>query len=346
MVRGPSFYEFDAPAGYDTIYTSSGMGAISALLLASVHSIAAADILLLPGTYGETLELIEGYARHFRMIPPKGTSGAATSRKARRPRVLLFDSCTSAAAFEAMLKCTRPDFALVIFDTTCFSPGSGRIRRVVNWARRWQLPIVLVRSHTKLDSLGLEYGRLGSIVFIAGAGQEWLSQFAAETRNAVRLLGNAALPAHFPPYVGTSACRALTNKRIAAILQNSRRAARVFAAALPCSFQQLHFAHGLYVTLASKRLLDEQEARRIAADMSRDLSESGLPLRHAGSFGFDFAATEWFHEATSDRYLVRLAIPDLPTALWDEVAHAVARWWSAHQGRGSSGAFSMTAPAS
>ncbi len=343
-VRGPSFYDLDTPARCDTIYTSSGMGAISALLLASMHSISAADILVLPGTYGETLELIEGYARHFRVIPLRGASGETTSRGAR-PRVLLLDSCTSAAAFESMLKCTRPDFALVVFDTTCFSSGSGRIRRVVNWTRRWQLPIVLVRSHTKLDSLGVEYGRLGSAVFIAGVREEWLTQLAAETRNAVRLLGNAALPAHFPPYVGTRAYRVLTNKRIAAILRNSRRAARIFAAALPWSPQRPSFAHGLYVTLASRRMLDEQEARRIAADLSEDLSKTGLPLRHAGSFGFDFAATEWFHEATCDRYLVRIAVPDLPTTLWDEVAHAVARWWSAHELRKSSSPLLMTAPA-
>jgi len=61
---------------------------------------------------------------------------------------------------------------------------------------------------------------------------------------------------------------------------------------------------------------------------------SGLPLRHAGSFGFDFGATEWFHDRSRDRYAIRIAVPDLPTALWDEVAEAVARWWSAHEGPG------------
>ena len=333
-VSGPSFYEFGC-ATHDTLYTSSGMGAISALLLASAHAMPRADILVLPGTYGETLELIKGYAKHLRLIPLEGSRGEMVL-SAAHPRVLLLDSCTSATAFEAVLDCTRAEFELVAFDTTCFSHGSGQIRRVVNWARRWRLPIVLVRSHTKLDSLGVEYGRLGSAVFIPGVRQEWLTELATETRNAVRLLGNAALPAHFPPYVGTRNYRALTNKRVAAILQNSRRAARIFGATLPCSFDRPHVAHGLYLTLFSKRTLDEQQARQIAADMSRDLSKTGLPLRHAGSFGFDFAATEWCHDTTSDRYAVRIAVPDLPTALWDEVAHAVSRWWSAREGRGTS----------
>ena len=51
--------------------------------------------------------------------------------------------------------------------------------------------------------------------------------------------------------------------------------------------------------------------------MSDELSQAGFPIRHAGSFGFDFAATEWFHDLTTDCYSVRIAVPDLPTALWD-----------------------------
>jgi hypothetical protein len=66
--------------------------------------------------------------------------------------------------------------------------------------------------------------------------------------------------------------------------------------------------------------------------MSDDLRRTGLPIRHAGSFGFDFAATEWFHDATTGRYSVRVTAADLPTALWDELTQAIADWWSAHQG--------------
>ncbi|MGJ4939503.1 hypothetical protein ACQR1W_02945 [Bradyrhizobium sp. HKCCYLS1011] len=336
-VRGPSFYDFDPGWTSETIYTASGMAAISALLFASARVIGKADLVLLPGTYGETLELVDAYTRHLRPVTVgRALDDVITSTSS--PRVMLLDACASAALFEATLGCRTPAFDLLIFDSTCLATGSGRIRRVLNWARNWEIPVVMVRSHTKLDSLGAEYGRLGSAVFL-----DWnsdhsrligskLKQLSKEMRNAVRLLGGAALPAHFPPYVGTSAHRELTNKRMAAILRNTRRAARYFASALPGLTEELRFAHALYVTLSSATPLDEATARRRAAAMSDDLAADGFPIRHAGSFGFDFAATEWFHSAATDEYSVRVAVPDLPTALWSDLTEAIARWWSAHQG--------------
>jgi hypothetical protein len=163
------------------------------------------------------------------------------------------------------------------------------------------------------------------------SSQVQLKDLAKGMRKAVRLFGGAALPAHFPPYVGTTAYRELTNKRVAAILHNSRRTSNYFASALVGSSAELHFAHGLYVTLTPKRMLDEYQTKQIAADLCGDLGRRGLPLRHAGSFGFDFGAAEWFHDKTGNRYLVRIAIPDLPTSLWDAVVQAVAQWWSVHE---------------
>jgi hypothetical protein len=336
-VRGPPFYRLDSSvAANNTIYTSSGMAAISALLLASVRLMPEADILALPGSYGETLELIENYTPQLRLVRLE-RSPAEVAPNAARWRIFLFDSCTSAGAFEATLQCANPQLDLVICDTTCLSSGSGRIRRILSWARRWDIPIILVRSHTKLDSLGLEYGRLGSAVFVAcekrvgTAKQAGLQELATEMRNAVRLFGGAALPAHFPPYVGAKAYRALTDKRVAAMLRNSRRTARYFASALPSSSAELHFAHGLYVTLAPKRMLDEKQTKEVAAYLCSDLTKAGMPLRHAGSFGFDFGAAEWFRDTTRNRYVVRIAVPDLPTPLWDQVARAVIQWWSVHE---------------
>jgi len=337
-VRGPSFYELKEGTS-ETIYTSSGMAAISALVLAATRTIGAADILMLPGSYGETQELIEDYAAGLRQVTLLRSPQQTLAERSSSFRLMLLDSSAPASTFEATLRCASLAVDLLIFDTTCFSGGSGRIRRVLAGARRWGVPLVMVRSHNKLDSLGAEYGRLGSVVFVdwkteaASRDQSGITNLPQETRNAVRLLGGAALPAHFPPYVGTARYRELTNKRLAAILRNSRRARRYFASRLPGLTAELNFEHGLYVTLASRQPLDEAAAKQAAAAMSHDLSQAGLPIRHAGSFGFDFAAAEWFHNATTDRYSVRIASSDLPTAIWDDLTVAIAKWWSVHQGR-------------
>lgn len=340
-VCGPSFYEPGPGCTSEAIYTASGMAAISALLLASARLVAKGDIVVLPGSYGETLELIARFIPHLRLVTLTLTLPLPHAlAPAGSPRILLLDSCVSAGTFEAALRCDGEGLDLLIFDTTCFAGRSGRIRRVLRWARRYQFPVVMVRSHTKLDSLGAEYGRLGSAVFVAGreAGAEaqglTAERLAAETRDAVRLLGGAALPAHFPPFVGSAAYWASTKRRVAAILRNGRSASRLFARELGSLSAELHFTHGLYLTLRGNRALDEASARQAAEAMSRDLRGEGYPIRHAGSFGFDFAATEWFHNATTDEYSVRVAVPDLPTELWNELAAAIARWWVAHQGFG------------
>lgn len=186
-VRGPPFYGVDCASTSTAIYTASGMAAISAVLLASAQIAPKADILVLPGSYGETLELIRSYVAHLRLEALKLPLGDAFAR-AGRPRILLLDSCSLAGAFEAALRCDGSGLDLLVFDTTCFAGRSGRIRRVLNWARRHGIPLVLVRSHNKLDSLGAEYGRLGSAVFVhenerqqRAGGLEW-ARLASETR--------------------------------------------------------------------------------------------------------------------------------------------------------------------
>jgi hypothetical protein len=334
-VQGPSFYELGDDTTSETIYTASGMAAISAVLLASAHLIDKGDILVLPGSYGETQELIEGYARHLRLVRLPGKEASASRSSAR---ILLLDSAAPAVDFEAALRTDAPPVDLLIFDTTCFAASSIRIRRVINWARGHGLPVVLVRSHTKLDSLGAEYGRLGSVTFVgpetigSWAGRSRLAQLPGHVRDAIRLLGGAALPAHFPPYIGSHAYRELTGKRLAAILRNSRRSSRYFRTAVPDATEEIRFAHGLYLTLKGAKRFDEATAQRAAAELSEDLSRAGFPIRHAGSFGFDFAATEWFRNPATGRYSVRVAVPDLPSALWDDLVASIARWWSLHQG--------------
>lgn len=104
-VRGPSFYEFDGGCISAAVYTASGMAAISAVLLASAQIVEKADLLVLPGSYGETLELIRGLVPHLRLVALSLPLGDAFV-SANSPKILLLDSCSLAGAFEAAVEAT------------------------------------------------------------------------------------------------------------------------------------------------------------------------------------------------------------------------------------------------
>ncbi len=277
-VSGPPFYELKLGCTSEAIYTASGMAAISALLLASAPVLAGGEVLVLPGAYGETLELIERLVPNLRLVT-LGLPLSDAFARAGVPRILLLDSCASAGAFEAVLRCDGSALDLLVFDTTCFAGRSGRIRCVLRWAQRCKIPVVMVRSHNKLDSLGAEYRRLGSAVFVG-----WREQGAAAGGSMVARL--VRIPATrsgswaarrcrrtSPPYVGSEAYWALTKGRVAAILRNGRHAARLFAREFASLSAELHFAHGLYVTHRARRPLDEAGARQAAQTMSHDQRE-------------------------------------------------------------------------
>ncbi len=336
-VTGPCFYELDPNCTCETSYAASGMAAMSACLVALGRVMGPAELIVLPRSYGETIELVENYLGRIQIVRAEGNLADAPVPSGR-PRILLLDSAGSSGAMETVLRITSKPADILLFDTTCFASTSSRIRRVLQWARKLAIPVAMVRSHTKLDSLGAEYGRLGSVVFV-----DWDNacergsrlqgrRLATEARNAIRLLGSAAVPAHFPPYVGSPLYRTLSRKRVAGMLRNCRRAARIIQSELADRSMEVS-NHGLYLTLRGPLQFDEAVARKTAAAMSEDLSRQGVPIRHAGSFGFDFAATEWFQDSDNGEYSVRVAIPDIPTALCEQLSRAVANWWSERHGR-------------
>src|SRR5262249_28585885 len=162
---------------------------------------------------------------HLRLVTLAQCRGARPSGSAAR--IPWLDSCVQ-SGFSTSRILGPSECALVVVDTTCFGATSEKIRRVVEKAAAKSVPIALVRSHTKLDCLGIEYGRLGSIV-VATAGEglpreriAWAKRLAAEVRDSVRLFGLAPIPVHFPPFAGGPEYRHCMVARVGSIIRNTR----------------------------------------------------------------------------------------------------------------------------
>jgi len=335
-VRGPPIYSsLGATSGsvlQETLYTGSGMSAMAALLTALQRLHSVPELLVPDGCYSETLELIASFGRHFQVLPLEGWRSRPRVRRSAS-RIVLLDSSVRSGFFPPA-GMSAGDADLIIFDTTCFWKNSSRIRQVVSWALQSGLPIALVRSHAKLDCLGIEYGRLGSVVVAAPrrdvlrGGAAWVTTLIDQTRDTVRLFGSAPIPAHFPPFTALADYESCSRERVAAIVRNTRRMARVLSVACGTAPCVGVFQHGLYLTLSPLGNPDIDEARSLAGALSGELERNGLPVRHAGSFGFDFVAIEWFHGSSSPRNLIRVAASDLPPGLADRIAQGIATWWT------------------
>jgi hypothetical protein len=333
-ITGPPIYRAVARrAGQDhvwTTYASCGMAAITAVILSLSRAVDAANIHMGPGAYFETAHLIRAYSPNLRLL----SDGAAIATAEPLPRaanIVILDSFAPSGWFDltAARRLGPIDFAIV--DTTCLAASSGHIARAIAWADHEGVPLVLVRSHVKLDMLGTEYGRLGSAVFVLPRGVrriacvEMFQRVALGARDAIRLTGGAALPIALPPFTAHPRHGPLARRRHARLLANMRHVERGLHVHLDSDALE-SFSHGLFCTIAPPGAASRDETRPLVEALTARLNEAGVPARRAGSFGFDFVAVDEFSDVWRNREAIRLSMADLPVPCIERLVDTVTGW--------------------
>lgn len=307
-VLGPSAYSISGLEKHllETQYTTSGMAALATALLAVQRLWPGCRFETRADGYPETRELIE-------LLGADQHGGGA--------RVVIIDSTVDTPlTARARLK----DAAVAIFDTSCFAASSSRIRAITTIGRELDVPLILIRSHTKLDCLGLDYGRLGSVVMTKGrsGGPELILN--CHVADFIRLTGAAALPLHFPPFAAGETYRALSRARSAWTIRCTRLITVHLRRLVELDVRS--FAHGLYIVFYPSFYARKEEASEAAAGLVARLMDDGIPARHAGSFGFDFFGCDWFEDPQSSRIGLRLSVGDLPLCLIERAIETIERW--------------------
>jgi hypothetical protein len=243
--------------------------------------------------------------------------------------LFLFDSITVEDHFPFLQKSLKP-LSLILSDTTAYPPDSPLLQRLITRASEERVPLLLLRSHLKLDCLATEYARLGSAVF-------WMPEkpplemvarlrglrdklYAELVRAGAMALPTSLWPLHEDPEFHTLNS-AWNRSRVAA----QARVGAALSGVLPhVKVRAPH--HGCFV------LFDPRPRGRCRRDLEGLLArfnEAGLPARNIPSFGFDIVALCVIPLETGDH--LRISVPDLPDEDLEQLIEILRRYWQEYR---------------
>ena len=306
--------------------TASGMSSVSAALTALdlMHS-EARPLYMAPGTYFETRQYAREYLRHLHTeIELPGVLANCG--------VLLLDSICAGNPLAWLAGRPLAGLCAVLLDTTCYDVSAPEIVRLVERCRVEGVPCVLLRSHVKIDSLGLEYGRLGSIVIIVPRPCDgWRGRFVQALRRRLgdflyKVGAGFSLSSYFP-LTTNPGCRRLNQRRNELASEFNLRCAVTLSRILQrrSAVRVGAYHHGRFFFLRLPAGAGSTPGEVPA--LGNALLEAGVFARPAPSFGYDFAAvTQMIEPQHPGGLSLRLSLPDYPADLLDPCIEAIARF--------------------
>jgi hypothetical protein len=327
----PLPYPGRAAAGCVTRFFSSGMGAIAAVLLGLDRTLTdAVTVLALEDVYFETQQLVHRLTNRLSLA--RASDEAELVRAASHPaaRVALIDSIVASGPSRLLERIEPGALDLVILDSTCYELASPWTSAVVEAAAALRVPLVLVRSHLKLDALGVEWGRLGSAVFVArpdaGPGDaRFLEALLTACQDTARVLGLHPLPQQLPPHLFDQRFHQLNDMRLARIRANTRWIGdEVRRAVDGTAAHVVQHHHDLFFTLELDRAAGRPQVQEWVRELVALARAAGLAAHEATSFGYDDIAIAEFVDLQRDAHVLRIAPSDGPSQSARGLADVVA----------------------
>lgn len=291
-------------------FVGSGMAGIASVMAALV-AMGHTRMSMSPLTYFETYQLIRNF------FPAMAIDTAVGPRHGNDADLLWLDSASTAWP---ELPQERGAVRTIVVDTTCVEADSELVGRWIEEAARLGCPLILIRSHLKLDTFGVELGRLGSVLIIApGQDPETIAPLELTVRRAIAAFGSTFEIPNLYPWLGDAEFFALSRRRTDGIRAvTAALADAVEAARRPAdTYTLVRPPHGLFFIVLTDIPFAEPDAwmaHELCDALARRAVDAGLPAFSGSSFGLDRVSFLEFMELRNDLHHLRIAGADLPMA--------------------------------
>ncbi len=275
-----------------TIFTNSGMAAINAIIK-TLQKYSKYKIKYSKDIYFETQKLIK----------------LLNTNKLCR-KILWLD--TISYNFEFTLN-NIAKYEIIIIDTTCFHSHLFKdlIYAIINSGKL----CILLRSHTKLDMLGLEYCTLGSITYVLPRKIDtfkWkkLKKMIIFNMEYIGHSGLGVTEHNIFPLLNNKKIITLNKKRIMRIIKNNLYV-----------YNKLHVNNKFILPNHSLFLLLNVNLNMSLNDLKNkviDFCENNKICFFSPSFAFDYIALDTYYDSNMKAYTIRISIGDVKLDVIDK----------------------------
>lgn len=241
--------------------------------------------------------------------------------------VLWVDTSSTTWRVELQEFSTSPK--LLVIDTSCVDAVEDEVRTWLDRGRAWKCPVVLLRSHLKLDTFGLELGRLGSALVICEHDQTAGEELSLELKQARSGFGTNFSTACVYPWLGSSEFAALATQRGDGIRSSTTEIAEALSPIVDqfdgCEI--IETDHDLFFLIRTGLPLDNDSAEVRDSVISNTLGAAceaaALPAVSASSFGLDRVTVIDFVNMHDDAHYIRISGADLPPGVSRDIGNAM-----------------------
>lgn len=267
--------------------------------------------------YHETLRLFSSFGWQAQIERPK------------KSHLLLIDSSSLSTLNEALELNRFEKTKVVIFDTTCLERSDPLITSITSRIQQRGIPMVVIRSSLKLDSLGMEFGRFGHVLFLSDAANERFDAFKETYHELIPFYGNNCSSRQIYPFFTDPEFLRHSRNWVNRIIDSNR----IFESAINGNdhAEVETFSHGLFSWLKFDQNFDE--SNHFIDSITQQLLFSGIPILATSSFPWDCIALTAFYNTPVAGLLrkrvLRISVGDYDPETASEYAGTISKIFKA-----------------
>jgi len=302
-------------------YTTTGQSAVSVALFCARDMYGRRPVLMRSDIYYETYDFLRTY--DFAILRSNRRNDQ------RKATIALIDSSTADHRSPEL----GEHACAAIIDTTCWSLGSPIVQHHVDFFLDRNIDVFLVRSHIKIDCLGTEWNRLGSLLFLSRNTEV---DRVRQLRDQYNLHGNffgvrAEIPAVYP-FLKSRRFHRLNEAWIERLQRCNALVFDELSSGPPRADVEVRgFHHRLFTWIILKNC-DAKTNRERGQLLVKQLNQHGVAACFIASYPWDFLsvtafmAKHPFSRRRGEFPVIRLSVPDCDDDVLAMARRVIRRW--------------------